>query len=347
METSLLRHCRSFLGVVLKDWARYRRALARPDTSYLALCNRYERLTPAPAGAGFKCEWQWTSELVAPKYLPGLGRSLLRRALQDHPIRRCDAPAGAARPDITFVIGHRGTERLPHLLATLESIAGQRGAAIECIVLEQDGEPRIAGQLPGWVRYIRAPAPQPAQGYCRAAAFNAAVPHACSNALILHDNDMLVPQDYAASVLRLLATGFEVANPKRFIFYLSEKHTQQVFGNAAALADSPPAGIVQNLEGGGSVAITRQAYEAIGGFDEAFVGWGGEDVEFWERACTRRVWPYGALPMVHLWHRPQPGKDSPQTATLRLYHEKARTPPLQRVELLRNAAARALPDLAS
>jgi hypothetical protein len=347
MEMSLIRRCRSFLGVVLKDWARYRRALKKTDASYLALCNRHERLSAAPTGAGFNCEWQWTSELAAPKYLPGLGTSLLRRALQDHPIRRSSAPAAAAKPDVTFVIGHRGTERLPHLLATLETIAGQQGPAVECIVLEQDIEPHIAGKLPGWVRYFHSPMQEPNQAYCRSSAFNAAVPRARSEALILHDNDMLVPQDYAASVLQVLAQGFEVVNPKRFVFYLTEQHTRRVFERTAALTDTPPLAIVQNLEGGGSVAITREAYEAIGGFDEAFIGWGGEDVEFWERACTRRMWPYGALPIVHLWHPAQPGKHSPEAETLRLYHEKARTPALQRAEQLRRDAARKLPELAS
>jgi hypothetical protein len=346
MQSNLIRRCRNFLGVVLKDWARYRRALNNPDASYLGLCNRHERLAATPDGTGFKCEWQWTSELVAPQYLPHLGTRLLRRALEDHPIRRGGAPAPQAKPEVTFVIGHRGVERLPHLLATLESIAGQRGPAVECIVLEQDTERRIAGKLPAWVRYFHAPTQAPNQAYCRSCAFNAAVPHARSDVLVLHDNDMLVPQDYAAHVLRVLARGFEVVNPKRFIFYLTEQHTQRIFDGAASLADSPPQAIVQNLEGGGSVAITRQAYESIGGFDEAFVGWGGEDVEFWERACTRRIWPYGALPIVHLWHRPQPGKHSPDTETLRLYHEKARIPAEQRAARLRGAASR-LPDLAS
>ncbi len=68
---------------------------------------------------------------------------------------------------------------------------------------------------------------------------------------------------------------------------------------------------MQNAEAGGSIALSRDAFHAIGGYDESFVGWGGEDNEFWERAQTRRVWPYGYLPFVHLWHAPQPEKLQP------------------------------------
>jgi GT2 family glycosyltransferase len=126
--------------------------------------------------------------------------------------------------------------------------------------------------------------------------------------LVLHDNDMMVPADYAREILARAAQGYEVMNLKRFIFYLTETHTKEVLADTAEYTDKPSEAIVQNLEGGGSVAIARDAFNRIGGMDESFVGWGGEDNEFWERAQTCRVWPYGYLPLVHLWHQPQPEK---------------------------------------
>lgn len=63
---------------------------------------------------------------------------------------------------------------------------------------------------------------------------------------------------------------------------------------------------------------------------------GGEDVEFWQRAMTRRVWNYGFLPLVHLWHPDQPGKaqekNTPGMARLR---QLSAIPPAQRIEALR------------
>ncbi len=64
-------------------------------------------------------------------------------------------------------------------------------------------------------------------------------------------------------------------NPKRFIFYLDKETSRQLCGGSGLPQNPGFDAIVQNLEGGGSVVITRQAYQEIGGFDEKFIGWGG------------------------------------------------------------------------
>ena len=92
---------------------------------------------------------------------------------------------------------------------------------------------------------------------------------------------------------------------------------------------------MQNAEAGGSLAMARSAFFAIGGYDESFIGWGGEDNEFWERAQTRRVWPFGYLPMVHLWHAAQPRKTDPDNPTLRHYEALSRIAVDKRIAELR------------
>jgi hypothetical protein len=323
---------KALLGVLVKDLPRYLPALLGGNAGYLALRNRAERLEPAPDGSGYRCDWQWTSDLHAPKVLPFLGRWLMKQALADHPIRRLQQPEVVSiQPQVSFIIGHRGMSRLPHLLATLESIAGQQDVPVECIVVEQETESQLAGQLPAWVRHIHTPPPTADMPYCRSWAFNIGVRQARGAVLVLHDNDMLVPADYAAQILKRVNHGYEVANLKRFIFYLNEKHTQAVFSGLSSLMDEAPETIVQNLEAGGSVAITREAFERIGGMDESFIGWGGEDNEFWERAKTCKAWPYGYLPIVHLWHPSQPGKYQGENPTLRHYRELSAIPATDRI----------------
>lgn len=323
---------KQLISVIVKDLPRYLPALLNNDAQYLGLCNRSERLEPAPDNSGYCCNWQWTSDLHAPKILPLLGRWLMKRALADHPIRRLPQPENHSdQPEVSFIIGHRGMARLPHLLATLESIAGQKGVSIECIVVEQETESQIGAHLPSWVRHIHTPPPTPDMPYCRSWAFNIGVKQERGSVLVLHDNDMLVSADYASQILARVNQGYEVVNLKRFIFYLKERHTQAVFTGRASLTEEAPEAIVQNLEAGGSVAITREAYERIGGMDESFIGWGGEDNEFWERAQTCKVWPYGYLPLVHLWHPSQPGKYQGENPTLQHYRDLSAIPAGERI----------------
>jgi hypothetical protein len=62
--------------------------------------------------------------------------------------------------------------------------------------------------------------------------------------------------------------------------------------------------VFQNWKGG-TIAIRRDAFFELGGFDEGFVDWGGEDDEFYDRCGALTHCRYSYLPFVHLWHRPQ------------------------------------------
>ena len=84
-----------------------------------------------------RCEWRFTSDLHIAKVFPSLGVRLMDAAFAQWPIAMEDAPVPREEPvAVSFVIGHRGLDRLPLLRATLRSIAGQREVGIECIVVE-------------------------------------------------------------------------------------------------------------------------------------------------------------------------------------------------------------------
>jgi hypothetical protein len=187
--------------------------------------------------------------------------------------------------------------------------------------------------LPGWVRYVHLPYPAMAP-YCRSWGLNVGARHCVGEILVLHDNDMLVPNDYAAQIASRVQMGYEAVNLKRFVFYLGEEHTRLLLKGEATPSDRPPVAIVQNLEAGGSVGITRHAFESIGGMDESFIGWGGEDNEFWDRAQTLNVWPYGSFPIVHLWHSAQPEKSLRERPMTNRFELLAKLPATQRIKNL-------------
>jgi hypothetical protein len=305
--------------------------------SWVKIRNRNEKVTSKDGHVGVSCNWKWTSDVMIARWFPVLGRWLMRRALRDFPVVLQKEPPdyGVEEcPDISFLIGHKGLDRLPALLMTLRSIAGQTGCKSECVVVEQDTEIKIAPYLPAWVRYKHAPPDQPNMPFSRSQAFNEAAAMAQAECVIFHDNDMLVPCNYAALVRECHQEGFEVVNLKRFIFYLDEKDTGRALERGSLAAESALKAVMQNAEGGGSVGMDIRAYWSIGGFDNSFVGWGGEDNEFWERAKTRKTFEYGFLPMVHLWHPPQVDKADSQVRGVEQYRVLTSIPPSERITAL-------------
>jgi hypothetical protein len=307
--------------------------------SWIGIRNRKEQLIPSANGEGVKCNWKWTSDLYLPTVFPIVGRWLFRCAIRDFPIilKKRSGLLEPENPDVSFIIGHRGLERLPLLLAILKSIREQTGCHIECIVVEQDNDEVIKRHLPEWIRYFYIPLPVKGMCYSRSRAFNVGAKAAKSSFLIFHDSDMLVPAVYARDLLHYDQQGFDFINIKRFIFYLDKASSKDLVETGDFKGKPRFDAILQNLEAGGSFGANRQAYFDIGGFDERFIGWGGEDNEFWERAQTKKVYPYGYLPLIHLWHEPQREKLlGASAATKRLFEKLTRRDPFNRIRHLRD-----------
>ncbi len=308
---------------------------ARTRAPWIFVRNRRERLLPAPDRCGVACDWRFTSDLHVARVFPSLGRALMRRALRDWPVRFAATPTATGGViDVSFIIGQRGLERLPLLLAVLRTLAAQTEARVECVLIEQAQQPEVRPLLPAWVRHVHTPPPPGETRYSRAWAFNVGARAARGDLLVFHDGDILAPAGYARALLLARAAGAQVIDLKRFLFELNPE--QSACAQAGQLDDlrGPLVRVLQNAQGG-TLAVERQAFFALGGFDESFVGWGGEDNEFWERATLRRVHPWGFLPFVHLWHAPQPEKLRPGGApALRHWQRLHEVPPLERVERL-------------
>jgi hypothetical protein len=314
-----MRSARAVAGVVVKDLHRYRRALSRSgagfssaDDGWISLRNRNERLLADPL-RGVLCDWLHGSSLHAPTVLPSLGRELMAKAFSEWPVSfraGSDSPS-AATPEVSFVFSHAGNERLAQLQLVVASVLGQRGASCECIVIDQSEQP-ARESFPGEVQYKHLDKATVQPGWHKSWGLNVGARLARSEVLVFHDGDICVPEAYAREVLRTLGQGrFGAASLQRFLFYLDERASAWISESRTIPQGITPIDIRQNWKGG-TIAVRRDAFAAIGGFDEGFVDWGGEDDEFFDRCATIGHARGGYLPFLHLWHTPQTvRKDAP------------------------------------
>lgn len=325
---------RRVLGAALLDAPRLLGQLSSAG-GWVGAKNRIESLIPDPAGPGYRCDFQWSSALHACRVFPWLGTLMLRRAFGQWPVRFVDNGVPASpEPELTFIIPFRGTERLPQLVAVVRSILAQERVRVECIVIEQSNRSQVCDRLPAAVRYIHLPHPDGDPGWRKSWAFNVAAGQARAPVLVCHDGDILAPAGYGQALIETLAYGFDSVHIQRFLFYLNAGDTERVLGGGRLDACCPDE--VRHNWVGGTLAIRRDAYFAIGGFDERFVDWGGEDNEFFDRCMTLRHCRYGWVPFVHLWHRPQGNKaGSGREAALDLMRQRLAISALDRIAELR------------
>ena len=321
-------------GALLQDLPPLLAQLAIPG-GWLHVRNRIETLTPDPAGPGLRCDFQWSSALHVARVFPPAGAAIMRRAFAQWPVRFApeDVQQGVGQPQLSFIIPFRGTERLPQLRAVVRSILGQEGVDVECIVIEQSPEVQARDVLPPAARHIHLPHPQGDPGWRKSWAYNVAARHARAPVLVCHDGDIVVPAAYGQALLATLARGFDSVHIQRFLFYLNAADSRRVIDSLSFVGCVPEE--VRHNWVGGTLAIRRDAYFAIGGFDERFVDWGGEDNEFFDRCQVLRQCRYGFVPFVHLWHPSQANKSGPgRDAAVALMNERLAIPPSRRVQEL-------------
>ena len=302
-----LQNLRNYMSMILYELPSYLFKLNGSDRSWMHITNRNEKYIPAVQGTGINMLDDFTSRLRIAGHFPMLSNRLFRKAYQAYPFILNSEIEPCTSPEFSFIIGHRGNDKVRNLNLVLDSIAGQINNSVECIVIEQSAVAELENQLPKWVRYYHQKVAE-SDLYNRSSAFNFGVDKANADNLILHDNDLLVPACYTAAHLKLLSIGYDLVNLKRYIFGLSEEDSNQILPGKRISQSLTPSYVLQNAKGGGSLTIKRSAYERIGGFDDRFQGWGGEDNELWQRAQILNIYPFANLPLIHLWHKPQHDK---------------------------------------
>lgn len=304
-----VRTIREILGVLALDWPRYLRS-CRNDAGnksaidhWTRLGNRKQTLEFESDGRGVRCQGRWSIPLHACDVFPSLGRKLLKRVLQDYNFKFSETPQKTDAPTLSFIFAHSGTNRLPLLRQVISSVYGMTDVSAECIVVNVSAD-CCRSALPEHVVYIHVDNARVRSGWYKSWAYNIGARHAGSDVLVFHDGDILAPQNYGRLLLeRLKSQKYDAASLQRFLFYLSEEATSELIWSHQ-FVPSKPTCVLQNWVGG-TIGVRKDSFFSIGGFDEGFVDWGGEDDEFFDRCRTLKHSSFGFVPFVHLWHPPQ------------------------------------------
>lgn len=308
------------------------RVVKRLGLTWLDLCNRHERLAVDDLTGGRVCLWRDTSPLTVAKMFPKIGGRLLTHCRQRWPISFGDPATfrSPSNPDISFVLGIRGTGRLPQFQTCLAALCGQQRASFEIIVVEQSCQKEFANLVPSQISYHHLRTESDEVPYNRSWALNYGVRQAQGELIVILDADMLFPERFAANMIDVFSGDIDAVRPVRLLFYLDEQ-TSSVVQEQRTLANVSCIGtVVQNTPN--PIVIRRDAYLELGGHDESFFGWGGEDNEFISRLRTLRFPQGGFLPAIHLWHREAPKQN--QHRNLMHLKQRLTTPAADRIRQL-------------
>lgn len=204
-------------------------------------------------------------------------------------------------------------DRYQNLLATLAWLATTPHH--EVIVVEQDVLPTLATQLP--FPNCRTVFVYNPGAFNKAWGMNVGVRYAQSPVLVFTDADLIVGGMLDQSI-RYCQQHYSFVKPYRRLVDLTAEESVAIrahgwHGYEWAAHPQDRTGIGEHLVMcGGLFVIRRDAYLHLGGWDERFVGWGGEDDAFSYAAQRARLstLELDEAPAIHLWHP----RNTPSTA---------------------------------
>ncbi len=202
-----------------------------------------------------------------------------------------------------------GDRRLANLHAVLRWLAHQQ-SKLEIIIVEQDAEPRLDPALlpPGCIHVFT----YNDDVFNKSWAFNVGFRHAHGEVLALGDADMIISgRDILSESIAMCRTDAEAVKPYSHLIDLTLEETDQFLDSGECFIPAR-CGQAPDREGigefvcfcGGLFLIRRSVYDTLGGFDERFLGWGGEDDAMSEKierlvASSRVV---TGVTACHLYH---------------------------------------------
>ena len=198
----------------------------------------------------------------------------------------------------TYVIGYRhNLERLQNLRRVLDWINGF--ARVEVLLVEQDTHSKIS-HLNLKAKHIFTKSDMP---YNRSWAFNVALKHANSNIIVFGDSDLImVPNQFIAGLQAI--QEYEMVSPYHSVVDLTPQESNLSLEQVINI-NRPGRGETDNQKiniSGGIAMFRRDAIQKIAGWNEDFIGWGGEDDFQTMKVKNFLTWTELQARCFHLYH---------------------------------------------
>jgi len=124
-----------------------------------------------------------------------------------------------------------------------------------------------------------------------------------SEYIAMIDNDCILRDVTVEKLLPINECSVYI--PYNSINFLRESHTRQLLRKGSFTQSKPLQDLHISKYTGGINVFSRDTFDTVGGFDEAFVNWGAEDDAFHIK-CKRLVGPIDRIEsdteLLHIWH---------------------------------------------
>lgn len=199
----------------------------------------------------------------------------------------------------TFIIGYRHKpDRIYNLRRTLDWVNSFSGAQI--ILVEQDRYSKISNlNLPGEKIFTKSEMP-----YNRSWAFNVGLKYAKTNIIVFGDSDLIMDQNSFIRAIEELK-NYEMVSPYNSVLDLTEYESYLPLEQIVKI-NRPGRGENDNqkINISGGISIFRlESILKIGGWDERFWSWGGEDDFQTIKVQNFLTWKELNSKCYHLYHK--------------------------------------------